>query len=136
MCINHSVDVLKRWRIENQDKKAIVFYKVVWRDNTSLLYGYIWTVGKHQVVIQRLQGVQNIPLLSQQSGRGFYAYMDRDEAFKVKSRYTSDRCKVIAVSIEPRDVIYMGRDCDNHTVLVCRRLEIKSLRGLRNHYVD
>lgn len=135
MCIKHNPDLLKHWRHENRGNDVIVAYKVIWKDNTSLIYNnHTWTVGIHQIIVQKLK-----PLYPSRAkrdsdelsftGRGFYVYLHRNYPFVQKSKYEDSSARVIAVYVKPKDVVYMGYD--RTTILVCRALEVKSLRGLK-----
>lgn len=123
MCIKHDPEMLKQWRLENKGKNVIVAYKIIEGSNDSLLNDYHWSIGKHKVAVEKLN--------DNDSGRGFYAYLSIHDAF-ADWRYNEEETdKVIAVHIKPKDVVYMGKDCDNYAIIVCRALEVKSLRRLR-----
>lgn len=129
MCIEHKPELLKLWRSRNRDKKAIVAYKVIITDNRSIYSPrFTWSVGKHKVVVQKLIHNPVFNNSSARTGRGFYAYLNKKDAFYI---HDSSYYKVIVVHVDPKDVVYMGyvpnTDC---RAIICRRLEIKSLEGI------
>jgi len=134
MCITHKPDLLKRWRIENRGRDVITAYKIVCKDNRSWHSdSFMWSVGKHSVIVQNLfNNYFNVPV----SGRGFYAYKDKKDAFHWLDG--SLNYKIIAVYIKPKDVAYLGyqQGFTSYQIFVCRALEIKSLRKLRQRACD
>ena len=126
MCISHKPELLKKWK----PKKLFIAYKTVDKNNRSTIFDQKqWFLGVHSSVVSRLS-------LNGYAVRGFYVYIDREMAFRNKELY--GHCKVIAVHIDPKDVVYAGY-CDPAAVgwriFVCRRLTVKSLRGLREGVV-
>lgn len=122
MCAIHEPELLKKWK----PKKSFIAYKVITRTNISASYEYQWLLGLHKTVVRSLHD----GLTSQ----GFYVYIDRESAFKCL--FDEVYFKVIAVHIDPKDVVYAGYCVASpisgrHRTFICRRVTIKSLRGLR-----
>ncbi len=126
MCISHDPSYLKVWTPE----KCFVAYKVIVRWNKSTNFVYSWSVGVHTVCVAELKSY--VPGLTKKeqgvSSTGFYVFLDRKVAFRLKNHMTE--CKVMAVHVDPSDIVYVGYHFGDR-VAVCRRVEVKSLRGLR-----
>lgn len=128
MCVIHEPELLKKWK----PKKSFIAYKVITRTNISASYEYQWLLGLHKTVVRSLH--------DRLTSQGFYVYIDRESAFFTQS-HNGVYFKVVAVHIDPKDVVYAGHcvvyagHCamaeTNDRVFICRRVTIKSLRGLR-----
>lgn len=146
MCIKHDVGLLKEWL----PKKSFQAYKVISRDNTSIYDNdFVWKVGSVSCSVEPLKVHTYKTFRYRQTGTGIYVFLDRNQAVMVKELYEHAKgvCvnvdpKVVCVYVYPEDVIYSGYShyhgnagngvsgikCDT---FVCRRVEVKSLRGLK-----
>lgn len=117
-----NVRLIPRYALDKWLSPNIVrAYKSIHEDNGSRYNPcFTWTVGTHTTAVDgvRLENGQT------ETGRGFYAFLDRDNAFH-------PLYKAVMVYMEPRHVIYGGYGHWGERFICCCQLKIISLRGLR-----
>jgi hypothetical protein len=119
MCIQHCPQLLEEWL----PKKRFRAYKVIRDDNRSAVFRCekTWTVGIHKISVSPLQS-NNV------TTTGYYVYLLKAEA--IRDRRVDE--KLICVYVDPQDVVYAGPDPTARSrVFVCRKVEVKSLEGLK-----